>query len=82
MSTYYAAQLGIALSMVDSRESNDVNKMVIQHNDLINGVKRIVNHLKSIYFEDNLEVIRLNEANMHNKISEKSDFVRKAKKIK
>jgi uncharacterized membrane protein YhhN len=57
MSTYYAAQLGIALSMVDSHASNEVNAMVIQHGDLVKGVKLVVANLKSIYFEDNLELI-------------------------
>lgn len=62
MFTYYAAQLGIAVSVVDSDVDYEVNDLVIQHNDLINGIRRIYNYLKSIYFEDNLEVINLNES--------------------
>ena len=64
MFTYYAAQLGIALSVVDSDVDHEVNKLVIQHNDLINGLRRVYYHLKSIYFEDNLEVINLNESSV------------------
>lgn len=67
MFTYYAAQLGIALSIVDSDVDFEVNDLVIQHNDLINGIRRIYNYLKSIYFEDNLEVINLNESIAVNK---------------
>ena len=67
MFTYYAAQLGIALSIVDSEVDYEVNDLVIQHNDLINGIRRIYNYLKSIYFEDNLEVINLNESIAVNK---------------
>ncbi|CAF0765113.1 unnamed protein product [Brachionus calyciflorus] len=63
MFTYYASQLGIALSVVDSDVDHEGNHLVIQHNDLINGVSRIYNYLKSIYFEDNIEVLSdLNES--------------------
>jgi hypothetical protein len=57
MSTYYAAQFGIALSMVDSSNSKEVNKLVLQRKDLMNGVRWIASHLKLIYFDDNVEVI-------------------------
>jgi hypothetical protein len=47
MITYYAAQLGIALSVVDSYESHEVNKRVIQHQDLINAVQHVHSFIKS-----------------------------------
>jgi hypothetical protein len=46
MLTYYAAQLGIALSVVNSYECQEVNKRVIKHQDLINGFKNIYSYLK------------------------------------
>lgn len=55
--TYYAAQLGITLSVVDSHQSNEINKQVIQHNDIINGIHSMFNYLKSIYYEDNLDEV-------------------------
>ena len=45
MLTYYAAQLGIALSVVNSYDCQEVNKRVIQHHDLINGIKNIYSYL-------------------------------------
>jgi hypothetical protein len=60
MITYYGAQLGIALSVVDSYENHEINHLVIQHHDLINGVQRIYNRFKSIVYEDNIEIIDLN----------------------
>jgi hypothetical protein len=50
MITYYAAQLGIALSVVDSYESHEINHLVIQHHDILNGVKSIYHTIKSNYF--------------------------------
>jgi hypothetical protein len=47
MITYYAAQLGIALSVVDSYESHEVNKRVIQHQDLIQAVQHVHSFIKS-----------------------------------
>ena len=47
MMTYYAAQLGIALSVVDSYESHEINNEVIQHEDIIKGAKSVYSHLKS-----------------------------------
>jgi len=47
MITYYAAQLGIALSVVDSYESHEVNKRVIQHQDLIEAVQHAYSFIKS-----------------------------------
>ena len=61
MITYYAAQLGIALSVVDSYESHEVNHLVIQHSDLINGVRMVYKHIKSMINDDNLDLIPLNE---------------------
>ena len=61
MLTYYAAQLGIALSIVDSQASSEVNLRVIQHSDLVKGAKRVFNYVKSALIEDNLEFISLNE---------------------
>jgi len=54
MLTYYAAQLGIALSVVDSYEpqNNDVNHLVIQHSDLIRGVRSIYRHVKAVINEE------------------------------
>lgn len=53
MLTYYAAQLGIALSVVDSYEpkNNDVNHLVIQHSDLIKGLRHIYYQAKSIFLD-------------------------------
>lgn len=62
MFTYYAAQFGITLSVVDSGDSNEVNRMVIQHKDLINGLKRVYLYLKTAYFDDNLEFVGLTNA--------------------
>lgn len=65
MVTYYAAQLGIALSVVEinhlSSRDREVNKMVIQHGDLVNGVRRVYNYLKSAYFDDNIQLIQLDD---------------------
>jgi hypothetical protein len=57
MVTYYVAQLGITLSVIDSFSSHEVNHMVIQHHDLIKGVRRVLNYFKSICFEDNIKVL-------------------------
>ena len=63
MLTYYAAQLGIALSVVDSYDpkNNDVNDLVIQHSDLIKGVRSVYCQIKKSIFEENLEFVKLNE---------------------
>jgi len=60
MLTYYAAQLGIALSVVNSYESREVNQRVIQHNDLINGVKNIYSYFKSSIREDEISKAKVN----------------------
>jgi hypothetical protein len=49
MITYYAAQLGITLSVVDSYESHEVNKRVIQHQDLINAVQHGFSFVKTYF---------------------------------
>ena len=69
MLTYYAAQLGISLSVVNSYENHEVNHRVIQHQDLIKGVKSIYNYVKSIYFDDNLELINLDESSSQMKLA-------------
>lgn len=45
MLTYYAAQLGIALSVVDSYESQEINHLVIQRHHVVSGVKDVYTHL-------------------------------------
>lgn len=57
MLTYYAAQLGIALSVVDSNESHEVNHLVIQHGDLINGAKSIYKYVRSVCTDEKLILI-------------------------
>ena len=42
MGTYYAAQLGIALSVVDSNENHEVNYRVIQHDDVLNVLVKVL----------------------------------------
>jgi hypothetical protein len=51
MITYYAAQLGITLSVVDSYESPEINNHVIQHYHLIDGVKHVSKTLKSLFIK-------------------------------
>lgn len=63
MLTYYVAQLGISLSVIDSFSSNEVNHLVIQHHDLLNGFKRIILFIKSVCFEDNIKLIELPNQN-------------------
>ncbi len=46
MLTYYAAQLGIALSVIDSYDSHQINHEVIRHQDLVNGIKNIYKNFK------------------------------------
>ena len=41
MSTYYAAQFGIALSIVDSSADENVNNAVIKHDDLFNAMRKL-----------------------------------------
>lgn len=48
MLTYYAAQLGIALSVVNSYDSHETNHEVIQHQDIVKGVKTVYYHLRSV----------------------------------
>lgn len=57
MLTYYAAQLGIALSVIDSLGSHEVNRSVIQHHDLLNGVRRLVAFAKSSWAEDSIKLV-------------------------
>jgi hypothetical protein len=59
MLTYYAAQLGIALSVVDSSDpkNKDVNHLVIQHSDLIKGIRTIYKQVKGSIFDENLEFV-------------------------
>ena len=47
MLTYYTAQLGIALSVIDSLGSHEVNKSVIQHHDLLNAAHTLIAFIKS-----------------------------------
>jgi hypothetical protein len=61
MLTYYAAQLGITLSIVDSFDNHEVNHRVIKHHDLINGIRSIYKYLRSAYLEDSIELVDLNE---------------------
>ena len=64
MLTYYAAQLGIALSVVDSYEpqNNDVNHLVIQHSDLIKGIRSIYRQVRAVVFEEeSIEFVELNK---------------------
>ena len=65
MFTYYAAQLGITLSIVDSHHSHEVNHRVIKHHDLINGLGRVYKYLRSAYLEDSIQLINLDEKNKH-----------------
>lgn len=57
MLTYYAAQLGIALSVIDSLGSHEVNRSVIQHHDLLNGVRRLIAFAKSSWAEDSIKLV-------------------------
>jgi len=72
MLTYYAAQLGIALSVVDSYEprNNDVNHLVIQHSDLIKGVKSLYGQIRKsvVYEESNIEFVELPSQQEENKV--------------
>ena len=64
MLTYYAAQLGIALSVVDSYEpqNNDVNHLVIQHSDLIKGIRSIYRQVRAVVFEEeSIEFVELDK---------------------
>jgi len=58
MLTYYAAQLGIALSVVNSyeKEEEEVNHLVIKHQDLINGCKNVYSYIKSAVFCEEIKV--------------------------
>jgi len=58
MLTYYGAQLGIALSVVNSyeKEEEEVNHMVIKHQDLINGCKNLYSYIKSQLFCEEIKV--------------------------
>ena len=51
MLTYYLAQMGIALSVVDSHKSSEINHLVIQHNHLIDGLKSLYYQLKNTILE-------------------------------
>lgn len=55
MVTYYVAQLGISVSILD--RTNEVNRSVIQHRDLFNGVKRFISSIKSAFIEDSIKLI-------------------------
>lgn len=63
MSTYYAAQLGIALSIVDSNENPEVNSRVIKHHDVVNVIYRVhsrfisTNVNKTIVIEDKETIV-------------------------
>jgi hypothetical protein len=57
MITYYVAQLGIALSVIDSLGSHEVNRSVIQHHDLLNGLRRLVAFVKSSFSEDSIKLL-------------------------
>ena len=51
MMTYYMAQMGIAVSVVDSHKSSEINHLVIQHNHLIDGFKSLFYQLKATLIE-------------------------------
>jgi len=58
MLTYYAAQLGISLSVVNSHESQEVNGLVIKHDDLIMGFKSLYSYLKSAVYSEEIKDLR------------------------
>lgn len=59
MATYYAAQLGIALSIVDSNENHEVNFRVIQHNDIVDVLIKV--HSQIVLLSKNVDVNVLNK---------------------
>lgn len=66
MITYYVAQLGIALSVIDSLGSHEVNRSVIQHHDLLNGLRRLVAFVKSSFSEDSIKLLDDHHPNVDN----------------
>lgn len=61
MITYYLAQLGICLSVLDSFTSHEINHLVITRTDLVNGAYKLSNYIKSFYYEDNIKLIDSNQ---------------------
>lgn len=53
MSTYYLAQFGISLSVIDSKSNHEVNYRVIQHNDVVDVFSKF--HSKFIFNSQNIE---------------------------
>lgn len=70
MLTYYGAQLGIALSIIDALGSHEVNRSVIQHHDLLNGLRRVVAFVKSSFFEDSIKLIDMDRAQINTNASD------------
>lgn len=52
MTTYYAAQLMIALSVVDSREDTEMNFCVIQETDIIKVIQEHGKFLSQVHRDD------------------------------
>ena len=71
MLTYYAAQLGIALSVVDSYDNHEVNREVIQHQDVMKGIKIVFHHMTSSISSANDSQI-ISKKNPIEKIDKKS----------
>ena len=62
MTTYYAAQLLIALSVVDSREDTEMNFRVIQETDIIKLVQEHGKRLSQIHCDDLIALVSAKRA--------------------
>ena len=62
MTTYYAAQLLIALSVVDSHEDNEINLCVIQETDIIKLIQEQGKFLYQIHPDDLLTLVSTKHA--------------------
>jgi hypothetical protein len=62
MTTYYAAQLLIALSVVDSREDTEMNFCVIQETDIIKVIQEHGKLLSQVHRDDLLALLSAKRA--------------------
>ena len=69
MTTYYAAQLLIALSVVDSHEDTEMNDCVIQETDIIKLIQENGKRLSQVHRDDLFAVISAKRASIQHTVA-------------
>ena len=69
MATYYAAQLMIALSVVDSREDTEMNLCVIQETDIIKLIQEHGKRLSKVHRDDLFALLSAKHASIRQTVA-------------